>query len=83
MKRRVTIQTPLGDALKFHRPVGREALSQTQAFDIDLLGSTNALDPKALIGKAATLAHHGSRRCFEEGVAVPVIEGSSFGDSNW
>lgn len=55
MKRRVTIQTPLGDALKFHRLVGREALSQAYAFDIDLLGSTNALDPKALLGKSATV----------------------------
>ena len=55
MKRRVTIQTQLGDALKFHRLVGREALSQAYAFDIDLLGSTNALDPKALLGKTATV----------------------------
>lgn len=55
MKRRVTIQTPLGDALKFHRLVGREALSQAYAFDVDLLGSTNALDPTVLLGKAATV----------------------------
>ncbi|KQW56502.1 type VI secretion system Vgr family protein [Variovorax sp. Root411] len=56
MKRRVTIQTPLGTALQFHRLVGREALSQAYAFDIDLLGNSNAIDPKALLGKAATVA---------------------------
>ncbi|MFS2164531.1 type VI secretion system Vgr family protein [Variovorax sp. Varisp62] len=55
MTRRVTIQTPLGDTLKLHRLVGHEALSQAYAFDVDVLGSTNALDPKALLGKAATV----------------------------
>ncbi|MBT2333026.1 type VI secretion system tip protein VgrG [Variovorax paradoxus] len=56
MKRRVTIQTPLGEALQFHRLVGREALSRAYAFDLDLLGNSNALDPKALLGKPATVA---------------------------
>ncbi|RRH92486.1 type VI secretion system tip protein VgrG [Variovorax beijingensis] len=56
MKRRVTIQTPLGEALQFHRLAGREALSQAYAFDLDLLGSSNAIDPAALLGKPATVA---------------------------
>ncbi|CAN7544896.1 type VI secretion system Vgr family protein [Variovorax paradoxus] len=55
MKRRVTIQTPLGEALQFHRLAGREALSQAYAFDLDLLGSSNAIDPAALLGKPATV----------------------------
>jgi type VI secretion system secreted protein VgrG len=55
-RRRVTtIRTPLGDALKFHRLVGREALSRAYVFDVDLLGSSNALDPNALLGKSATV----------------------------
>ena len=53
MSRRVTIQTPLGESLQFHQLVGREALSQLYTFDIDLLGSSNAIDSKALLGKAA------------------------------
>jgi len=55
VKRRVTFRTPLGEALQFHRLVGREALSQAYAFDLDLLGSSNAIDPKALLGKPATV----------------------------
>jgi type VI secretion system secreted protein VgrG len=55
MKRRVTIRTPLGEALQFHRLAGREALSQAYAFDLDLLGSSNALDPKSILGKPATV----------------------------
>ena len=56
MSRRVSIQTPAGDALQFHQLVGREALSQLYAFDIDLLGSSNGIDAKALLGKAATVS---------------------------
>ncbi|MET3496303.1 type VI secretion system Vgr family protein [Variovorax boronicumulans] len=56
MKRRVEITTPLGDALKFHRLVGREALSESYVFDLDLIGNTNAIDPKALLGKTARVA---------------------------
>ncbi|MBD9667805.1 type VI secretion system tip protein VgrG, partial [Variovorax sp. VRV01] len=55
MKRRVTIQTPLGEALQFHRLAGREALSQAYAFDLELLGSSNAIDAKALLGQPATV----------------------------
>ncbi len=55
MSRRVSIQTPLGEALQLRQLVGREALSQLYAFDIDLLGNSNGLEPKALLGKAATV----------------------------
>ncbi|WP_082519679.1 type VI secretion system Vgr family protein [Variovorax sp. Root411] len=55
MSRRVTIQTPLGDALQFYRLVGREPLSQPYVFDIDLLGNSNAIEPKSLLGKAAII----------------------------
>ena len=56
MKRRVTLRSPLGDALQFHRLAGREALHQLFEFDVDLLGHSNAIDPKALLGKTATVA---------------------------
>ena len=56
MKRRVEITTPLGDALKFHRLVGREALSQVHALDLDLLANSNAIDARALLGKGATVS---------------------------
>jgi type VI secretion system secreted protein VgrG len=56
MKRRVSIQTALGDALQFRRLVGREALHRLFDFDVEVLGSSNALEPKALLGKAATVA---------------------------
>jgi type VI secretion system secreted protein VgrG len=54
--RRVTIQTSLGDALQFHRLVGTEELSKLYLFELDLFASSNALDPKALLGKSATIA---------------------------
>ena len=56
MTRRVSIQTPLGEALQFHRLTGREALSQLHDFEVELLGSSNGIDPKALLGKTATVA---------------------------
>jgi len=65
MTRRVTIATPAGDALQFHRLAGREALSQPYTFDVDLLGSHNAIDPKALLGKSTSVAietEHGDTR---------------------
>ena len=63
--RRVTIATPVGEALQFHRLVGREALSSAYAFDVELLCRSNAIDPKALLGKTATVSmqttHGGAR----------------------
>jgi len=55
MSRRVEIRTPLGEALQFHRLIGREALSRLYRFEIDLLGQHNAIDPKALLGQGATV----------------------------
>lgn len=56
MTRRVTIQTPQGESLQFRQLVGREALSQLYAFDVDLLGNSNNIDPKTLLGKVSTVA---------------------------
>ncbi|MDQ0588101.1 type VI secretion system Vgr family protein [Variovorax paradoxus] len=56
MKRRVTLRSPLGDALQFHRLAGREALHQLFEFDVDVLGRSNAIDPKAMLGETATVA---------------------------
>lgn len=56
MTRRVTIQTPLGEALQFHRLAGREALSRLYDFEVDLLGNSNGIDAKMLLGKPATVA---------------------------
>ncbi|CAN7472186.1 type VI secretion system tip protein TssI/VgrG [Variovorax paradoxus] len=56
MKRRVTIQTPLGEMLQFRQLVGREALSQLYAFDIHLLGRSNAIDAKSMLGQACSVA---------------------------
>ena len=55
MTRRVTIQTPLGPALQFRQLRGHEALSELYALDIDLLSSDKGIDPKALLGKSATV----------------------------
>ncbi|MBN8756755.1 MULTISPECIES: type VI secretion system Vgr family protein [Variovorax] len=56
MTRRVTIQTPMGEALQFRKLVGREALSRLYAFDVELLSNSNGIDPKALLGRPATVA---------------------------
>jgi len=55
MSRRVTLQTPLGAALQFRQLRGHEALSELYALDIDLLSSDKNIDPKALLGKSATI----------------------------
>ena len=55
MTRRVTIQTPLGDTLHFRELKGREELSRTYSLDIELLSEDKSADPKALLGKNATL----------------------------
>ena len=56
MTRRVNIETPAGEALQFRQLVGREALSQLYAFDVELLGNSNAIDPKSLLGKACNVS---------------------------
>ncbi|AVS96633.1 type VI secretion system Vgr family protein, partial [Paracidovorax avenae] len=55
MTRRVTIQTPLGGALQFRQLRGEEVLSSLYSFDIDLLSEGRDIDPKALLGKTATV----------------------------
>ena len=55
MTRRVTIQTPLGQALQLRQLRGQEALSELYALDIDLLSTDKGLDPKAVLGKSATV----------------------------
>ena len=55
MKRRVTIQTPLGDQLKFRQLQGLEEISQLFILDVDLLSESKSVDPKALLGKNATI----------------------------
>ncbi|WP_156957912.1 contractile injection system protein, VgrG/Pvc8 family, partial [Paracidovorax oryzae] len=55
MTRRVTIQTPLGEQLHFRQLRGSEELSQLFSFDIDLLSEGRDIDPKALLGKTATV----------------------------
>ena len=55
MKRRVTIQTPLGDQLKFRQLQGSEEISQLFTLDVDLLSESKSIDPKALLGKNATI----------------------------
>lgn len=54
--RRVTVRTPLVEALQFHRLVGTEELSRPYLFEVDLLAASNAVDPKALLGKHTTVA---------------------------
>ncbi|GKS97602.1 type VI secretion system tip protein TssI/VgrG [Acidovorax sp. SUPP2825] len=55
MTRRVTIQTPLGEQLQFRQLQGKEALSELFSLDVDLLSESKSIDPKALLGKSATI----------------------------
>ncbi|MBI0320489.1 hypothetical protein JBF12_47615, partial [Streptomyces javensis] len=55
MTRRVTIRTPLGEQLHFRQLRGSEELSQLFSFDIDLRSESQSIDPKALLGKTATV----------------------------
>ena len=55
MTRRVTINTPLADQLQLRRLQGREEISHLFALEIDLLSEDDSIDPKALLGKGATV----------------------------
>ncbi|GKS98320.1 type VI secretion system tip protein VgrG [Acidovorax sp. SUPP3434] len=55
MTRRVTIQTPLGEQLQFRQLQGKEALSELFSLDVNLLSESKSIDPKALLGKSATI----------------------------
>lgn len=55
MSRRVTLQTPLGELLQLRQLQGTEAISQVFALDLDLLSTSRNIDPKAVLGKTATV----------------------------
>ncbi|GKS74438.1 type VI secretion system tip protein VgrG [Acidovorax sp. SUPP950] len=70
--RRVTIQTPLGEALQFRQLKGSEALSGLFEFEIDLISKSKGIDPKALLGLAATVVveTEGLGRRYLDGIAT-------------
>ncbi|AVS80941.1 type VI secretion system tip protein VgrG, partial [Paracidovorax avenae] len=72
MTRRVTIQTPLGEQLQFRQLQGREELSQVFSLDIDLLSEDKSIDPKALLGKSATVVveTEGGGRRYLDGIVT-------------
>ena len=53
--RRVNINTPVGDQLKLRQLNGTEALSTLFALEVDLVSDSKTIDPKALLGKTATV----------------------------
>lgn len=55
MTRRVTIQTPLGEQLQFRKLDGTETLSELFSLDVDLVSQSKSIDPKALLGKSASV----------------------------
>ncbi|GKT26696.1 type VI secretion system tip protein VgrG [Acidovorax sp. SUPP3334] len=72
MTRRVTIQTPLGEQLQFRQLQGREAISQLFCLDLDLLSDSKSIDPKALLGKNATVVveTQGGGRRYLDGIVT-------------
>ncbi|SDE44494.1 Rhs element Vgr protein, partial [Paracidovorax valerianellae] len=72
MTRRVTIQTPLGEQLQFRQLQGKEALSELFSFDVDLLSESKSIDPKALLGKSATVVveTEGGGRRYLDGIVT-------------
>ncbi|WCM98404.1 type VI secretion system tip protein VgrG [Acidovorax sp. GBBC 1281] len=72
MTRRVTIQTPLGEQLQFRQLQGKEAISQLFCLDLDLLCDSKSIDPKALLGKNATVVMEtqGGGRRYLDGIVT-------------
>ncbi|SFD42545.1 contractile injection system protein, VgrG/Pvc8 family, partial [Paracidovorax konjaci] len=72
MTRRVTIQTPVGDALHFREMRGREGLSEVYSLEIDLQSESREVDPKALLGKNATVVveTEGGGRRYIDGIVT-------------
>ncbi|GKT01974.1 type VI secretion system tip protein VgrG [Acidovorax sp. SUPP3434] len=72
MTRRVTIQTPLGEQLQFRQLQGKEAISQLFCLDLDLLCDSKSIDPKALLGKNATVVveTQGGGRRYLDGIVT-------------
>ncbi|MDA8521084.1 type VI secretion system Vgr family protein [Acidovorax sp. NCPPB 4044] len=72
MTRRVTIQTPVGESLHFREMRGREGLSEVYSLDIDLQSESREVDPKALLGKNATVVveTEGGGRRYIDGIVT-------------
>ncbi|MDA8522174.1 type VI secretion system Vgr family protein [Acidovorax sp. NCPPB 4044] len=70
--RRVTIQTPLGEALQFRQLQGVEELSALSALEIDLLSKDSSIDPKALLGLGTTVVveTEGQGRRYLDGIVT-------------
>ena len=72
MTRRVTIHTPLGDELHFRELRGQENISQLFSLDVEMLSESESIDPKALLGKNATIEieTQGGGRRFIDGIVT-------------
>jgi len=72
MTRRVTIHTPLGDELHFRELRGQENISQLLSLDVEMLSENESIDPKALLGKNATIEieTQGGGRRFIDGIVT-------------
>ncbi|MDA8519512.1 type VI secretion system Vgr family protein [Acidovorax sp. NCPPB 4044] len=72
MTRRVTIKTPVGESLHFREMRGREGLSEVYSLDIDLQSESREVDPKALLGKNATVVveTEGGGRRYIDGIVT-------------
>ena len=72
MTRRVTIHTPLGDELHFRELRGQENISQLFSLDVEMLSENESIDPKALLGRNATIEieTQGGGRRFIDGIVT-------------
>ena len=72
MTRRVTIHTLLGDELHFRELRGQENISQLFSLDVEMLSESESIDPKALLGKNATIEieTQGGGRRFIDGIVT-------------
>ena len=72
MTRRVTIHTPLGEQLHFRELRGQENISQLFSLDVEMLSESESIDPKALLGKSATIEieTQGGGRRFIDGIVT-------------
>ena len=72
MTRRVTIHTPLGDELHFRELRGQENISQLFSLDVEMLSESESIDPKALLGRNATIEieTQGGGRRFIDGIVT-------------
>ncbi|CAN7396574.1 type VI secretion system Vgr family protein [Acidovorax sp. LjRoot117] len=54
-QRRTKINTPLGDTLQLRQLHGTEELSRLFTFNVQVISESKTVDPKALLGKSATV----------------------------